>query len=322
MILVTGGGGFLGGAIIRQLLARGEQVRSLARGDYPALRELGVDVQRGDIADAAAVDRAVEGCSAVFHVAAKAGIWGAYEEFHSANVVGTANIIQACKKHGVQKLVYTSSPSVIDGGDPIEGIDESTPYPTEFGSAYSETKAKAEQMVLAEKELTTIAIRPPFIWGPGDNQLAPRMIDRASKGRVVRIGRRDNLIDATYIDNAAAAHLLALDVEGIAGKVYFISDDNPIPVHEMVNHMIGAAGYPPASRVIPTPLAFGVASMVEGTYKLLRMPQEPPLTRFLVSQLSKPRWFDISAAKQDLGYRPVVDLEEGLARMRESLKPQ
>lgn len=323
-VLVTGGGGFLGGAIVRQLTARGDTVRSLARGAYPALEKIGVEVQRGDLAEAQAVLKAVQGCEAVIHVAAKAGIWGSYQDYYQSNVVGTENVIAACQQVGINKLVYTSSPSVIDNGQDIVNGDESLPYPTKFVLPYAKTKAFAEQIVLKANRPTfmTVAIRPPLIWGPGDNFLVPRMIERAKAGRVVRVGYKNSLLDTTYIDNAAAAHLLALDRlfpgSPILGKVYFISNDEPIPGHEMINRIIATAGYPPAKITLPESVAYGAAWVVEKLYKGLRLPKEPPLTSGLIQQLTKARWFNISAAKRDLGYVPQVSIDEGLKRLAAS----
>lgn len=326
MILVTGGGGFLGGAIIRQLLARGESIRNFSRGDYPELRALGVDVRRGDLADASAVHEAVADCVAVIHAGALAGQWGSYNLYHQANVVGTQNIIAACRAHDVSKLVYTSSPSAIDDGQPIEGGDESLPYPNRYVSPYSATKAEGERLILAanDENLATVAIRPPLIWGPGDTQLVPRILERARSKRIFKIGDGAHKIDTTYIDNAAAAHVLALDLlaphAAISGKVYFISNDEPLPTFEIINRIVGAGGYPPIKRTLPKGLVLGAASLVEGTYRTLRIKREPPLTRFQVEQLCKARWFDISAAKRDLGYQPTVSIDEGMQRLAASLQ--
>lgn len=322
-ILVTGGGGFLGKAIVQQLLARGDAVRSFARGNYPALLAMGAEVQQGDLSDFAAVQTAVMDCDAVIHVAAKAGQWGSYESYYQPNVVGTENIIRACQMLGIERLVFTSSPSVVDAGETIAGGDEHLPYPQHFVSHYSATKALAEQAILAANtaQLATVALRPPLIWGIGDNHLLPRILARAEKGRLVRLGRGDYLVDTTYIDNAAAAHILALDqlnpAAPIAGKVYFLSNDEPRPVHQMINDLVQAAGFPPAKRQLPVSVAYGIAWLVEKAYRALRIQQEPPLTTFLVSQLSKARWFDISAAKQELGYQAHISIDEGLARLHE-----
>jgi len=229
MILVTGGGGFLGGAVVRQLLARGDAVRSLQRSDAPGLRDLGVEVVRADLADAGAVVSAANGCDAIIHVAAKAGIWGAYAEYHRANVIGTRNVIDACHELGIQRLVYTSTPSVIHSGRDVEGVDESAPLSTHFETAYPATKAEAERLVLAANGsgLATVALRPHLIWGPGDPQLTARILARARAGRLRLVGGGVKLIDSIYIENAAQAHLLALDHltpgSPCAGKAYFIT---------------------------------------------------------------------------------------------------
>jgi 2-alkyl-3-oxoalkanoate reductase len=317
--LVTGGGGFLGGAVVRRLVERGDSVRVIARGDYPGLRALGVDTVRGDVTDPAAVEAAAEGCDVVFHVAAKAGVWGPFQEYHRANVVGTRNVLDACRKAGVGRLVYTSSPSVVFNGRDMEGVDESAPYPDHFEAPYPATKAEAERLVLAANggTLATVALRPHLIWGPGDNHLVPRIVARANRLR--RIGSVPKLIDATYIDNAADAHILASDRLGpdsaCAGKAYFIAQGEPIPVWDLVNGILAAAGKRPVTRVISVPVASAVATLLEGAYRGLRIGREPPLTRFVVRELSTAHWFDLTAARRDLGYDPKVSTREGLERL-------
>jgi nucleoside-diphosphate-sugar epimerase len=319
--LVTGGGGFLGKAIVLQLLERGDEARSYSRGDYPELRKLGVDVQQGDIADAGGVSAAVEGCDVVFHIAGKPGIWGPYEEYYRTNVVGTENVLDACRQHAVARMVYTSSPSVVHGTGDVEGVDESTPYAEAFETHYPKTKAIAEQMVLEanSEELATVSLRPHLIWGPGDNHLIPRMIEKGKKGRLRRVGKKPHPVDSTYIDNAAKAHLLAADRLSpdsvIAGKAYFISQGEPVDVAELINLIIGTAGIPPMNRTVSPGLAHAVGWIIEMVYTLFRIKREPPMTRFLAKQLSTAHWFDISAARRDLGYNPDISIEEGLKRL-------
>ena len=231
--LVTGGGGFLGGAIVRALLKRGDTVRSIQRGHYPDLLELGVDAIQGDLCKADDIDAAASGCDIIYHVAAMAGVWGDYDKYYLANVVATKNVIDACKKHNINYLVYTSTPSVVFDGTSEEGIDESTPYAETFFNAYQETKAEAEQLVLISnsEKLKTVALRPHLIWGPGDRHLAPRVINRAKAGRLRLVGNKENKVDSCYIDNAVDAHLLAGDDlqknARCAGKAYFVSNDEP-----------------------------------------------------------------------------------------------
>lgn len=322
--LVTGGGGFLGGAIIDMLLARGIAVRSFARGAYPGLAAKGVQVFQGDLGDAEAVARAIDGVDVVFHVAAKAGAWGPYEDFHLANVTGTEHVVAGCKRHGVTRLVYTSSPSVVFNGRDMEGVDESVPYPAEHHAHYPRTKAMAEQFVLASNgpTLATVALRPHLIWGPGDTNLTPRIVSRGRSGRLRRFGGPVKTIDGTYVDNAAHAHLLAMDRlspgSAIAGKAYFIANGEPVPVWDMVNHLLAAAGVAPLTREIPPQLAYAAGAVLEGVHGLLNLPGEPLMTRWVAEELATSHWFDLAAARRDLGYAPIVSLDEGLRRLRAS----
>jgi nucleoside-diphosphate-sugar epimerase len=324
-VLVTGGGGFLGTAVSRLLRRRGLAVRSLSRTPHPHLDELGVEQVRGDVADAPAVARAVEGCGTVFHIAAKAGLWGPEREYRRANVDGTWNILEACRAAGVPRLVYTSSPSVVFNGEHLPGADESAPYPSRFDAAYPETKAIAEQLVLAANSpaLSTVSLRPHLIWGPGDNNLLPRIIARARSGRLRRIGRVNALIDPVYIDNAAEAHVLASDHLGpgspAAGRAYFITQGETIPVWDMINALLRAAHMEPVRRSIPRLLAIAGAGTLEAAYRLSGRDDEPPMTRFLARQLSTTHWFRIDAARRDLGYEPRVSIADGLRRLEDWL---
>ena len=320
--LVTGGGGFLGGAVVRQLLARSDTVRSFSRQRYPALE---CEQVQGDLADAAAVEAAVAGCDVVFHVAAKAGVSGSAEGYHRANVVGTENVIAACCKHGVDRLVFTSSPSVVAAGHDIVGGDESLPYARRFLAHYPRTKALAERAVLNANgpDLATVSLRPHMVWGPGDNHLIPRMIERGRLGQLRQIGNGTNKTDVTYIDNAATAHLLAADRltpgSPVAGRAYFISQGEPVLVWPFINRILALAGLPPVTRSVPTSLAYAAGALIESTYRLLGWTDEPRMTRFLALQLGTSHWFDISAARRDLGYDPAVSTEEGLRRLGEWL---
>ena len=329
IVLVTGGGGFLGKAVVKRLLGRGHTVRSFSRGVYPELVEMGVETHQGDLVDFIAVDDAVNGCDAVIHCAAKAGVSVDYPSFFGPNVLGTQNVIDACKRRDVPKLVYTSTPSVTFADEDQEGIDESTPYPTKFNAHYPRTKAAAERLVLQANSsaLSTVALRPHLIWGPGDTQLIPRIIERARAGRMRFVASGQNLIDATYVDNAAHAHVLALQQLApeapCAGKPYFITNDEPMTFADVVNGILAAAGLDPVSKSISPRIASALGALLEVAYVALRRRNEPPMTRFVARQFATAHWYDISAAKRDLGYEVLVSMEEGMRRLADDFhKPE
>jgi nucleoside-diphosphate-sugar epimerase len=323
-VLVTGGGGFLGGAIVGLLKQRGDDVCSFSRGSYAELETLGIDQIQGDISDQSAVDQAVKGMDLVFHVAAKPGIWGDYSDYYRTNVEGTRNIVAACIKHGVTRLIYTSSPSVVFDGSDMEGVDESVPYPQRYHAHYPKTKAIAERLVVkaAAEGLLTIILRPHLIWGPGDNHLVPRIIARAK--RLVRVGNGKNLVDTIYIDNAAEAHIMAADRlksnPELSGRTYFISQDDPIPVWDMVDAILKAAGLDPVRRSMPHWMARLIGAFFELVYKGLNLRGEPRMTRFLADELATAHWFDIGAAKKELGYAPRISTAEGLGLLEQWLQ--
>lgn len=306
---------------MRLLVAAGHQVRSFSRGHYPELDALGVQQMQGDLGDAEAVARACQGCLTVFHVAAKAGIWGPYREFHQANVDGTRHVLEACRAEGVTRLIYTSSPSVVFNGRDMEGVDESVPYPEHYKAHYPATKAEAERMVLAANgpQPATVALRPHLIWGPGDPHIIPGILARARAGRLVRIGREDKLVDFTYVDNAAAAHLAAAERlhpdSPIAGRPFFVSDDAPVALWDFVDRILAVAGLDPVRRSVSPWAAYAAGSLLETLYRAFGLKGEPRLTRFLAEELSTAHWFDISAAGELLGYRPIVDVDEGFRRL-------
>lgn len=320
--LVTGGGGFLGFALVKRLLKQGATVRSFSRQRHSGLDALQVEQHAGDLADEAAVQSAAAGCDIVFHVGAKPGIWGPYEDYHRTNFIGTRNVISACRTHRITRLIYTSSPSVVFNGQDMEGANESVPYPAHFEAHYPRTKAAAEQLVrdANDASLATVSLRPHLIWGPGDNHLLPRLVARARAGQLRRIGSERKLVDTIYVDNAADAHLLAAEKLApgsvVAGKVYFISQGEPVDVWEMINKLLEAAGAPPVSRSIPVGVALTAAWIFETVHRVLNLRGEPRLTRFVVRELCTSHWFDISAARRDFGYEPRISITEGLKRLR------
>jgi nucleoside-diphosphate-sugar epimerase len=328
LILVTGGSGFLGGAIVRRLIERGESVRSLQRHDSVELRNLGVDVVCADLADQPAVVNAAKGCDAIIHVAAKTGVWGRYEDYYRPNVLGTRNVLAACATGGIQRLVYTSTPSVIHAGGDVEGVDESVALATRFETAYPATKAEAERLVLAANgpDLTTVALRPHLIWGPHDAQLTARILARGKSGRLRLVGRGLKHIDSVYIDNAVDAHMLALDRvapgAACAGKAYFITQGEPMPQRELINGILKAGGLPPCENSISPRAAYAVGYVMEIIWRIFRRQDEPMMTRFLAKQLATAHWYNISAARRDLDYAPSISVAQGLRILEQSLQTE
>ncbi|HJL15541.1 MAG TPA: NAD-dependent epimerase/dehydratase family protein [Sandaracinaceae bacterium LLY-WYZ-13_1] len=325
-VLLTGGGGFLGRAIAARLAARGHEVRSFSRGTHAVLDELGIPHVRGDLANRQDVLAAAAGCDAIVHTAAKAGVWGDYESYRRANLDGTRNVLAACRRHQVPRLLYTSTPSVAHTGGDIEGGDETLPYCTEPKTPYQATKTQAEQEVLAAQggDLQVVALRPHLIWGPGDPHLVPRILERGRSGRIALPGGGRQRVDTTYVDNAADAHVAALERlrpgASCAGRAYFITNGEPRPLRTIVLGILEAAGV--HARVVPVPrrVASAAGAALEAAFRWAGSEREPPLTRFVVEQLCTAHWFDISAAERDLGWTPAVGIDEGLARLRASFE--
>lgn len=325
-VLVTGAGGFLGGAIARKLVSRGHAVRSFSRGEYPALSALGIEHARGDLADRDAVRAAAEGCDAIVHTAAKAGVWGAYDEYVRANVVGTENVLYACRAARVPRLVYTSTPSVVHQGGDIEHGDESLPYSKHPSTAYQSTKIEAEKKVLFAQSsaLSVVALRPHLVWGPGDPHLVPRIVARARRGRIALPSGGRARIDTVYVDNAADAHVAGLERlepgAACAGRAYFITNGEPRSLADIVRAILRAANVEATVVPIPSALAHAAGALLETAFRLAKSEREPPLTRFVAEQLSTSHCFDITAAKRDLAWSPAISLDEGFARLAASLR--
>ncbi len=308
-VLVTGGSGFLGRYLVDLLLARGDTVSSFQRSPAPDLEHRGVQVFRGALSDYEAVSRAVAGMDAVFHVAAKAGVWGPRRDFEDANIGGTRHLIAACRLHRVRYLVHTSTPSVVFTGEGFAGADESLPLGRDWLCAYAETKAIAEREALAanDDDLRVCALRPHLIWGVGDPHLLPRIIDRARSGRLRIVGDGHNRVDITHVRNAAAAHVLALDAlrsGRAAGRSYFLSQGEPVALWPWLNELLRRLGMAEITRRVDARTAARLGGVAELVWRLLRLRGEPPMTRFVATELSKDHWFSIEAARRDLGYVP------------------
>ena len=321
--LVTGGGGFLGRYIVEQLLAAGRTVRIFSRGTYPQLQAAGVQICRGDLRDAAAVQSACRDVTSVFHTAAVPGVWGPRQLYFGTNLEGTRNILQACRNNQVQRLIYTSSPSVVfDGADHVDA-DESLPYPRRWLCHYPHSKALAEQQVLkaaGQQHLRTVSLRPHLIWGPRDNHLFPRLLEAARSGRLRQVGAGNNVVSVAYVENVAAAHLQAeqslQQSDKISGRPYFINEPAAVNLWDWVNTLLHVGGLPPLRRSISRRKAMLLGTICEGLWTALPLPGEPPMTRFVAAQLSGSHSYSIAAARKDFNYQPLVTIDEGLQRLR------
>ncbi|WP_369130867.1 NAD-dependent epimerase/dehydratase family protein [Modestobacter roseus] len=313
-VLVTGASGMLGRATATALVERGGEVTVLQRrpAGLPCAEVL------ADVADADAVARAVSGHDAVVHLAAKVDVVGPWAEYQRANVEGTRSVVDACQAAGVGRLVHVSSPSVAHAGAALAGEGAGPADPVRARGSYARSKALAEQAALAadSASLAVLAVRPHLVWGPGDPQLVERIVARARAGRLPVIGTGAALIDTTYVDNAAAALVAAVDACGpVHGEALVVSNGEPRPVAEVLHRLCRAAGVPGPSRHVPFPLAWAAGVAVEGVWRVTGRRDTPPLTRFLAEQLATAHWFDQRRTREALGWRPAVSLDEGFGRL-------
>jgi 2-alkyl-3-oxoalkanoate reductase len=325
---VTGASGFIGGKIAERLLADGRRVRVLSRRPLPELEAKGAEVILGDLHDPHALERGCRSAETVFHVAGRVGVWGSRTEFFRVNVGGTQNLLAACRNAGVARLVYTSSPSVVYTGTDLRGVNESAPLCRQAPCAYPTSKAAAERVVLAanERSLATIALRPHLVWGPGDKNVVPRVIALAKAGKLKIVGPGRNRVDLTHINNVVDAHLLAegalMSVPGTsaaahsaAGKAYFITNGEPVYLWDWINQVLAGVGLAPVTKRVPQAVAYAAGGVLEAVWRLTQRAGEPPMTRFVAKELATDHWFDISAARRDLGYHPLMTVAQGTAEL-------
>lgn len=320
--LVTGGTGFLGRRLVERLLAEGRNVTVLGRTTAPDLEQRGVRFVRAALDDASTVSAACAGIETVFHVAAKVGVWGRYEDFYRTNVLGTRALLEGCKQHGVKRFVHTSTPSVVYNGSDFRGADESLPLTTQCPSHYPLTKAIAEREVLAantntHEGLQTVALRPHLIWGVGDPHLVPRVLARAKAGRLRIVGEGTNRVDMVHVENTVDAHLCAEKALSgpAAGRAYFITNDEPVALWDWINGLLTALGEKPVTKKISLRAALRIGAVCETIWRVLPLKGEPPMTRFIAKELATDHWFDISAAKRDLGYAPRISMTQGTSEL-------
>lgn len=321
---ITGASGFIGGKIAERLLGEGRRVRVLSRRPLPHLEALGAEVIPGDLDNRESLRFGCLGAETIFHVAGRVGVWGSRSDFFHVNVEGTQNVISVCRELGVPRMVYTSSPSVVYNGGDLAGVDESAPLCLRAPCGYPTSKAAAEREVLAahSAKFSTVALRPHLVWGPGDKNVVPRVLSLARQGKLKVIGTGLNKVDVTHITNVVDAHLLAEGAllqpnSAAAGKAYFITNGEPVILWDWVNQLLRGVGLPELTKRVPLPVAYAAGGLLEALWRVFPLRGEPPMTRFVAKEMATDHWFDISAARRDLGYHPLVTVADGTAELIE-----
>jgi 2-alkyl-3-oxoalkanoate reductase len=328
-VLITGASGMLGAGVARALAERGDEVTVLQR--RPA--GLGLREVLADVADGPAIQHAVAGHEAVVHLAAKVNVTGAWPEYERANVVGTRSVVDACRTHGVRRLVFVSSPSVAHAGASLTGAGADPADPDAARGPYARSKALAERIALAADAdpLAVLAIRPHVVWGPGDTQLVARIVARARRNGLPLVGSGAALVDSTYITNAVDALVAALDRCGdVRGRALVVTNGEPRPIGELLGGMCAAAGAPRPTRRVPIGLAMAAGAVAEAGWALRRRlsggdgdsDADPPMTRFVVEQLSTAHWFDQRETQRLLRWRPKISIDEGLVALARSFRAE
>ena len=316
---MTGGSGFIGGALIERLVAEGNPVRALARSEEAAARveSLGAEPVRGELGDRASLAAGAAGCATAFHLAAHLGEWGPWEDFERGNVEGTRNALVACEEAGVRRFVHCGTEAALMAGEPLVHVDETAPLRPDSPAPYPATKAKAELAVREANRdgFETVAMRPRFVWGRGDTTLLPEMVKTIEAGRFAWVGGGRNVTDTAHVDNVVEGLILCAE-KGRGGESYFITDGKPVVFREFITAMLRTQAVDPPDRSLPGWTAGPLALVSEAAWKLLPLPDEPPMTRFRAWILTQECTIEIGKASEELGYRPIVSHEQGLAEMR------
>jgi len=316
---VTGGSGFIGGRLVERLVGEGRPVRALARSEASAQRVagLGAEPVRGDIVDRASLEAAAAGADVAFHLAAHLGEWGRWSEFERGNVEGTRNVLAACADAGVGRFVHCGTEAALMAGEPLVQVDETAPLRPDSRAPYPATKAKAEQAVRAASRegFETVVVRPRFVWGKGDTTLLPEMVATVEAGKFAWIGGGRNVTDTTHVDNVVEGMLRAAE-RGRPGEAYFVTDGEPVVFREFVTALLETQGVEPPDRSLPAWTAGPLARVAETAWKLLPLSGAPPMTTFRSWLLTQECTIDISKAREELGYAPIVTHEQGLAQLR------
>jgi nucleoside-diphosphate-sugar epimerase len=311
---VTGASGFIGGALTRRLVKEGWTVRALARTERSAkvIRALGAEPVKGDLDDVRALRDGAAGADVVFHCAAQLGDWGNPEDFERVNVAGTGNAVRAANEVGTPRFVHVGTEAALLDGQPLVDVDESAPLRTGSKALYSRTKALAEQEA---REAGGIVVRPRLVWGPGDTTILPTLVDAVRRGRFGWIGGGRHRTSTTHVDNVVEGLLLGAQ-KGEPGEAYFVTDGEPQVFREFVTRLLATQGVEPPDRTIPRGVARAVAEAGEAAWRILPLPGRPPITRLAFWLASQECTINISRARRELGYSPVISVDQGLEELR------
>jgi nucleoside-diphosphate-sugar epimerase len=316
---VTGGSGFIGGALVERLVAQGSRVRALARSEESArkVEGLGAEAVSGDLGGRAAMAAGAAGCDVAFHLAAHLGEWGEWAEFERDNVDGTRNALAACEEAGVGRFVHCGTEAALMAGEPLVHVDETAPLRPDSKAPYPSTKAKAEQAVrdASREGFETVVLRPRFGWGKGDTTLLPEMVATVEAGQWAWVGGGKNVTDTAHVANVVEGLVLAA-AKGRPGEAYFLTDDEPVVFREFVTAMLRTQGVEPPGRSLPVWTAAPMAAIAEAAWRVLPLSGEPPMTKFRSWLLTQECTIDISKARAELGYEPMISHEQGLAELR------
>jgi nucleoside-diphosphate-sugar epimerase len=315
---VTGGSGFVGGRLIRRLVADGVSVRALARSDAAArkVRDAGAEPVRGDLGDSAALRSGISGREVVFHAAAKVEDWGDPRDFERINVQGTRNVVDAARDAGARRVVHVGTEAALLAGQPLVAADESLPLRPDSPALYSASKARAEVTVLtAAPGVETVVVRPRFVWGAGDTTLLPQIVEQMRAGQWAWIGGGTHRTATTHVDNTVEGLVLAA-TRGRDRGVWFVTDGGSVVFRDFVTDLVRTQGVDPPDRSIPKPVARAAGVAAEALWRALPLPGRPPVTRFATWVASDECTISIARAREELGYEPIRTRAEGLAELR------